>query len=267
MASGSDEGEDIHPGKVDEMSSDKGPDMETQRRNRKKKLDKLNAAADKREKPAKVKHLLSPYGEIGRLYLAPEDASLRKDRKRKGGNSGKEFTEGWVEFEDKRVAKQVAQMLNGKQMDPKRRSAFHYDLWCLKYLPKFKWHHLTEDIAYQRATREQRMAFEISNAKRERDFYLKQVGQSKAIAAMKERKRKKADADPSSEDPPADRKQRDFRQREAKPDPVNDDGPSVSRSMLGLIVGKSGPGSLKGSEDGAGTKPKKAKKKRASIAD
>ena len=31
-------------------------------------------------------------------------------------------------------------------IDPKRRSAFHYDLWCLKYLPKFKWHHLTEDI-------------------------------------------------------------------------------------------------------------------------
>ena len=30
--------------------------------------------------------------------------------------------------------------------DPKRRSAFHEDLWSIKYLPKFKWHHLTEDI-------------------------------------------------------------------------------------------------------------------------
>ena len=63
-----------------------------------------------------MKHLLSPYGEIGRLYLAPEDASHRKSRVKKGGNKGKEFTEGWVEFEDKKVAKQVVQMLNGKRM-------------------------------------------------------------------------------------------------------------------------------------------------------
>ena len=37
------------------------------------------------------------------------------------------------------------------------------------------------------------MAFEISNAKRERDFYLKQVNQSKGIKAMQERKRKRGE--------------------------------------------------------------------------
>ena len=37
-------------------------------------------------------------------------------------------------------------MLNGNQMGGKRRSAYHYDLWSLKYLPKFKWDHLTEEI-------------------------------------------------------------------------------------------------------------------------
>ena len=41
---------------------------------------------------------------------------------------------------------QVAEMLNGNPMGGKRRSAYHYDLWCLKYLPKFKWDHLTEEI-------------------------------------------------------------------------------------------------------------------------
>ena len=30
------------------------------------------------------------------------------------------------------------------------RSAYHYDLWNMKYLPKFKWHHLTEEIAYEK---------------------------------------------------------------------------------------------------------------------
>ncbi len=41
---------------------------------------------------------------------------------------------------------QVAQILNKQQMGGKRRSAYHYDLWCLKYLPKFKWEALTEEI-------------------------------------------------------------------------------------------------------------------------
>ncbi len=41
---------------------------------------------------------------------------------------------------------QVAAMLNGQPMGGKRRSAYHFDLWCLKYLPKFQWEALTEDI-------------------------------------------------------------------------------------------------------------------------
>ena len=44
---------------------------------------------------------------------------------------------------------QVARMLNGQQMGGKRRSAYHYDLWCLKYLPKFQWDSLTEEIGEQ----------------------------------------------------------------------------------------------------------------------
>lgn len=54
-----------------------------------------------------MRHMLSAYGEIGRLYLAPEDSAVRKKRKKAGGNTGKNFTEGWVEFEDKSVAKQA----------------------------------------------------------------------------------------------------------------------------------------------------------------
>lgn len=37
-------------------------------------------------------------------------------------------------------------MLNSNPMGGKRRSAHHDDLWCLKYLPKFKWDHLTEEM-------------------------------------------------------------------------------------------------------------------------
>ena len=44
--------------------------------------------------------------------------------------------------------------------------------------------------AYQKAVREQKLAAEISAAKRERDFYLSRVDRAKAEAAQAERKRK-----------------------------------------------------------------------------
>ena len=40
------------------------------------------------------------------------DPLVRKKRKKHGGSGRKTFTEGWVEFKDKRVAKAVAVSLN-----------------------------------------------------------------------------------------------------------------------------------------------------------
>ena len=37
-------------------------------------------------------------------------------------------------------------MLNAERMGAKKGDALYDDLWCIKYLPKFKWHHLTEQI-------------------------------------------------------------------------------------------------------------------------
>ncbi|KAF5841809.1 hypothetical protein DUNSADRAFT_11125 [Dunaliella salina] len=139
-------------------------------------------------KPMKLKQLLSTHGETLRVYCAPEDPKARKIRKRKGGNTGKNFTEGWVEFADKRVAKRTALALNGQRIGGKRRSAYYDDLWCIKYLPHFKWDDLTEEIAYQRAVHEQKMAAEVSAAKKERDFYMQQVDRAKAMRAIAERR-------------------------------------------------------------------------------
>ncbi|GLI63019.1 hypothetical protein VaNZ11_005879 [Volvox africanus] len=165
----------------------------------KRKLHQYNEASDRRGivyisripphmKPHKVRQLLEPFGDIGRVYCALEDPALRRLRKKKGGNTGKNFTEGWVEFEDKRRAKRAAVALNGQPMGGSKRSAYHYDLWNIKYLPKFKWDALTEEINYQRAVREQKLVAEISAAKRERDFYLSRVDKAKAIDAIKERR-------------------------------------------------------------------------------
>lgn len=177
-------------------------------------------------------------------------------------SAGKNFTEGWVEFEDKAEAKAVAAALNGQQIGGKKRSAYHFDLWCMKYLPKFKWDHLTEEINYEKAVREQRMAQELASAKRERDFYLSRVDKAKAQAAMAERRQKKeqqsvggggeqsepveagneaaaAAAAGTGLDPAAAvGVKRVYGQRKVKPDPSKEGAADIGDDVLGLIVAK-----------------------------
>ncbi|KAJ4967227.1 hypothetical protein NE237_019076 [Protea cynaroides] len=175
---------------------------EKQKNKRKRQLLKEAAKADKRGvcylsripphmDPLKLRQILSQYGEIQRIYLTPEDPAARVHRKRAGGFRGQEFSEGWVEFTKKSVAKRVASMLNGEQIGGRKRSSFYYDLWNIKYLSKFKWDDLTEEIAYKNAIREQKLALEVSAAKRERDFYLSKVDQSRALSSIQQRLQKK----------------------------------------------------------------------------
>uniref|UniRef100_A0A6N2KCB1 RRM domain-containing protein n=1 Tax=Salix viminalis TaxID=40686 RepID=A0A6N2KCB1_SALVM len=145
----------------------------------------------------KLRQLISQYGEIQRIYLVPQNSSSidrvndnNKSRKR-GGGKAQAYSEGWVEFASKSNAKRVANLLNGEQIGGKKRSQFYYDHWNIKYLSKFKWDNLTEEIAYKKAIREQKLAIEISAAKRERDFYLKKVDQSRALSSIEERMKKK----------------------------------------------------------------------------
>ncbi|CAI9780611.1 unnamed protein product [Fraxinus pennsylvanica] len=145
--------------------------------------------------PLKLRQILSRYGEIQRIYLTPEDSAARAHRKKAGGFRGQEFSEGWVEFTKKSVAKRVAETLNGEQIGGKKRSRFHHDIWNIKYLSKFKWDDLTEEIAYKSAIREQKLALEISAAKRERDFYLSKVDLSVALSNIEERLKKKQKAE------------------------------------------------------------------------
>lgn len=74
------------------------------------------------------------------------DPKVAARRKKYGGNKKQNFTEGWVEFKDKSIAKQVAKSLNATIIGGSKKSFYHDDMWNIKYLPKFKWDHLTERI-------------------------------------------------------------------------------------------------------------------------
>ena len=54
----------------------------------------------------------------------------------KGPNTkkGRSFTEGWVEFSDKRKAKMVALKLNNTTIGGKKKSRWYDELWNIKYL-------------------------------------------------------------------------------------------------------------------------------------
>ncbi|EEB90898.1 hypothetical protein MPER_10834, partial [Moniliophthora perniciosa FA553] len=97
-------------------------------------------------RPAKVRHLMSAYGEVGRVYLQQEDAKRAYLRKKYTATKKPHFTEGWVEFKDKKIARSVAEMLNAQPIGGKKGTRWRDDVWTMKYLPKFKWNMLTEQV-------------------------------------------------------------------------------------------------------------------------
>ncbi|KAH0613095.1 uncharacterized protein H6S33_009475 [Morchella sextelata] len=135
-------------------------------------------------KPMKVKQLLSRFGEINRIFLAPEDPKAYARRVRFGGNKKRNFDEGWVEFVNKKDAKLVAETLNATPIGGKKGSYYYDDVWNLKYLPKFKWHHLQAQIAYENASRQSKMRAEIAQATRENKTYIRNVERAKMVKNM-----------------------------------------------------------------------------------
>ncbi|XP_057378454.1 activator of basal transcription 1-like isoform X2 [Daphnia carinata] len=124
--------------------------------------------------PQLVREFLGVHGEIGKSFLQPIETGVKKKRSNK-------FSEGWVEFASKRVAKAVAEHLNNTKVGGKRRTRYHECLWNIKYLPRFKWAHLNERLAYEKAVRQQRMRTEIAQVKRETNFFIESVDKSKRL--------------------------------------------------------------------------------------
>lgn len=172
-----------------------------------------------RMNPTKIKTLLGDFGVVTRVYLVEEDAARRKRRRKATGNGTKRYMEGWVEFENKGIAKHVARSLNNTPISMHKRNV-HYgktyqllcewnesglqrthsslllfigELWNLKYLHKFKWSHLTEKVAYERRVREQKLRVEMMQARRENASYTQLVETGKKLDKIQERKKKRGD--------------------------------------------------------------------------
>ncbi|KAG5513863.1 hypothetical protein PMAC_000485 [Pneumocystis sp. 'macacae'] len=139
-------------------------------------------------KPETLRRLLSQYGEIRRVFLIPENHKSYLKRISFRGNKKKMYTEGWVEFKEKKQAKLVADILNTSIIGGKPNTYYHDDIWNIKYLPKFKWNHLQEQIASEDTSRILKLKANIYRAKRENQNYIKNYEHNKMIENIKSKK-------------------------------------------------------------------------------
>jgi len=166
---------------------------------RKRKLTKTDDAADDDEEvkedrrgivhlanvpsgmqPEKLRHYMGQFGDVGRVFLQPEDKTFHNSRKKTGGNRKMRYTEGWIEFEERKIARRVAMTLNSTPIGGKKRhNFFRDDMWNIRYLPKFKWHQLKEAQIYNQQVRKARLEQKVGQARRENEFFLEKVEQAK----------------------------------------------------------------------------------------
>ena len=118
--------------------------------------------------PMKMKHLLSMYGTpVTRIFCQKQQQ--QQQQKKKGPPR---YVEGWVEFADKKVAKQIAASLHQQRISNVKRHVHYDDHWCLKYLgSKFTWSILTEKVAYEKRVREQKLRLETMHDRKQIQHY------------------------------------------------------------------------------------------------
>ncbi|XP_057663302.1 activator of basal transcription 1-like [Diorhabda carinulata] len=130
----------------------------------------------------KIRDFFSEFGTVGRIYLQLADKELKydgKDKTKKKRKVAKKFTEGWVEFEKKSIAKKVAALLNNTQVSNRKKSKQYDHIWNMKYLSNFKWTHLHERLAYEKAARRQKLRAEIQLAKKKSNFFASNIEKTK----------------------------------------------------------------------------------------
>ena len=102
-------------------------------------------------KISELRKFFDDYG-MQRCYLVP----LKKKIENVDGRKLQGYKEGWIEFSDKIYAKLAEYQLNGKRIGGSKKCPYKDELWNLKYLHKFKWNDLVEDMTMQKKKHEEK---------------------------------------------------------------------------------------------------------------
>ncbi|KAL8997599.1 MAG: hypothetical protein Q9169_003146 [Polycauliona sp. 2 TL-2023] len=137
-------------------------------------------------RPSTVRHLLSPFGPITKLFLTPEPPAQHTSRVRSGGNKKRSFTDGWIEFASHKSAKTCVAAINGQTMGG--HGWYRDDVWNAKYLRGFAWEDLMEGVRAEEREREERVRVGVRRDRKEREEFLRGVERAK-VEEGKKRKR------------------------------------------------------------------------------
>ncbi|AFR93044.1 pre-rRNA-processing protein ESF2 [Cryptococcus neoformans] len=188
--------------------------------------------------PQKIRHLMGRWGDIGKVYAQRRDApggyNPNSANQKKQKHASANFTEAWVEFLDKSVAKTVASMLNAQVIGGKKGDRWRDDVWTMKYLSGFKWEMLGEQIAYERQAHQARLRNEITRAKTEQNEYLKNVELARTLE--KRKAKKAAVGEPLESAPNQDAHSRSYKQRKVVEKPKTLEGQGMD-GVLDNIFG------------------------------
>lgn len=142
--------------------------------------------------PNQLRGLLSPYGEVGRVWLEVPEA-IAQDKslsEAKIARLAKRVAkEGWVEFERAKKAYKAAKLLHCQPMGEGR---FKHDLWSIKYLKNFSWSDLVNQHLHRKKMRESRLRQSLTRAKQEATKYLE--NRNKQEDSEKRKKRPREDS-------------------------------------------------------------------------
>jgi ESF2/ABP1 family protein len=75
-------------------------------------------------------------------------------------------------------------LIVGHTVGGKKGNYYHDDVWNMKYLKGFKWHHLTEQIANENAEKTARLRADISRTNRENKLFVRNVERAKMLESM-----------------------------------------------------------------------------------
>ncbi|KAI4166739.1 MAG: hypothetical protein LQ343_007800 [Gyalolechia ehrenbergii] len=142
-------------------------------------------------RPSTVRHILSPFGTITRLFLTPEPPSQHTSRVRSGGNKKRSFIDGWIEFSSHKHAKTCVAAINGQTMGG--RGWYRDDVWNAKYLRGFGWEDLMAGVRAEEREREERVKVGVRREKKEREEFLRGVERGKVEDTKRRKRNRKVD--------------------------------------------------------------------------
>ena len=127
-----------------------------------------------------VMQRLKEFGEINHSHLqeAPGSSKRRKNQV--------SFSEGWVEFVNKKDAKTCASQLNGRIVGGKKSGKYRDYMWNMKYLHGFKWPQLLEMMNYEKHLRNDKLKLEFTKQRKQDEKYLANVSKSNRLKRKRE---------------------------------------------------------------------------------